>query len=215
MGDAMPAKLRVTATTLNVREAPSITAKPVGFLHQDDTVSEISRSGDGYWIKVKKAALEGWASHKYLAPVVEVTAADETFPWMPIALAEVGIKEFPGAGDNPRIVEYLRSTNLAASHASQDETHWCSGFVNWCVERAGMEGTDSAWARSWLNWGKKLATPKRGCITVFKRGADSGHVAFYIGETATKIKVLGGNQSDAVSISEYKKSDFLGYRVPG
>lgn len=211
----MPTKLRVTATSLNVREAPSITAKPIGFLKQGDEVKEISRSGDGYWIKVEKGALSGWASHKFLTAVVSDVAADGNFPWMPIARAEIGVKEFPGAGDNPRIVEYLRSTTLDPSSASNDETFWCSCFVNWCVERAGLEGTDSAWARSWLNWGKKITTPKVGCITVFKRDGNSGHVAFYISETATKIKVLGGNQSDAVNISDYKKSDLLGYRVPG
>ena len=211
----MADKFRVTATSLNVRVGPSITARPIAYLKRDEVVTLLSRSGDGYWLKVAKPNLEGWASHKYLTPVVTAPAAAEAFPWMPIALAEVGVKEFPGDGDNPRVVEYLRSTTLAAGMAAQDETPWCSAFVNWCVERSGFEGTDSAWARSWLNWGKKLATPKRGCIAVFKRNVSSGHVAFYIAETATKVKVLGGNQSDAVNISEYKKSDFLDYRAPG
>lgn len=211
----MPAQYNVTATMLNVREAPSVTAKPVGFLKLGDVVTEVSRSGDGYWLKITTSKLDGWVSHKFLAAVVPASPAGKTFPWMPIALAEQGVKEFPGSGDNPRIVEYLHSTTLDPSSASNDETFWCSAFVNWCVERAGLEGTDSAWARSWLNWGKKIDVPKPGCIVVFKRDANSGHVAFYIGETATKIKVLGGNQSDAVNISEYKKSDLLGYRVPG
>src|SRR4030095_2451187 len=77
---------------------------------------------------------------------------------------------------------------------------WCSAFANWCVEKAGYEGTDSAWAKSWLTWGKKLATPRRGCIAVFTRG-DGGHVGFYISKTSSVIKVLGGNQSDEVNIS--------------
>jgi uncharacterized protein (TIGR02594 family) len=211
----MPEKkeYRVTTTALNVREAPSITAAVVGYLHKDDIVEYISTSGDGYWIKIKKEALEGWSSHKYLELVVPETT--EEFPWMPIALAEQGVKEYPGDRDNPRIVEYLKSTNLSAPSYSNDETPWCSAFANWCVERSGNEGTDSAWARSWLNWGKKTNTPRRGCIVVFERGTDSGHVAFYIGETATQIKVLGGNQNDEVNISNYPKSRLLGYRLPG
>lgn len=208
----MSEKYRVTATNLNVRQGPSITEKVIDILKKSDVVEFISKSGDGYWFRVKKGSLDGWASHKYLELVVD--SSTEEFPWMPIALAEVGVKEFPGNGDNPRIVEYLKSTNLGAPYNSNDETHWCSGFVNWCVERSGFEGTDSAWARGWMNWGKKLTTPRRGCIAVFKREVNSGHVAFYIGETATQIKVLGGNQSNAVNISNYPKSRLLGYRVP-
>jgi hypothetical protein len=42
-----------------------------------------------------------------------------------------------------------------------------------------------------------------------------GHVAFYISKTSSGIKVLGGNQSDAVNISTYPASKLLGYRIPG
>jgi uncharacterized protein (TIGR02594 family) len=208
-------KYRVTATSLNVREAPSIIANVIGHLNKNDTVELISKSGDGYWFRVKTDTLEGWASHKYLELVVESGA--EEFAWMPIALAEEGVKEFTGNGDNPRIVQFLRSTSLSQADYNNDETAWCSAFVNWCVERAGFEGTDSASARSWLNWGKKISTPRRGCIVVFSRPPNSweGHVAFYIGETSTHIKVFGGNQTDAVNISKYAKNRLLSYRIPG
>jgi uncharacterized protein (TIGR02594 family) len=192
---------RVTAAVLNVRKGPSVTEQPIGYIHEDDEVDYISTSGDGYWLKIKQASLEGWASHKYLAEIQDSDEDedDEQFPWLPIALAERGTKEFPGDGDNPRIVQYLQSTTLDAPHNANDETAWCSAFVNWCVERSGYEGTDSAWARSWLNWGKPTSRPVRGCIVVFSResaGARSGHVGFFIRKSGTKISVFGGNQSD-------------------
>lgn len=214
-------KYRVTATSLNVRQGPSITEKVIGYLKSGDVVNLVSKSGDGYWYRVTNpnaggSWTEGWASHKFLELVVGTTGAGaEEFPWMPIALAEEGVKEFPGAGDNPRIVDYLRSTTLPAPIASQDETPWCSAFVNWCVERSGFEGSDSAWAKSWANWGKKLTTPRRGCIAVFNRGTNSGHVAFFLGQTATHVKIFGGNQGDAVKVMNYPKSKLIGYRVPG
>lgn len=206
---------KVTAESLNVRQAPSIMESVIGHLHKPEIVERLSVSGDGYWYRIKKTGLEGWASHKYLEPVIDQSA--EEFSWMPIALAEEGVKEFTGNGDNPRIVEYLRSTTLPAPYRSNDETDWCSAFVNWCMERAGYEGTDSAAARSWQNWGARLATPRRGCVVVFSRPPSSwqGHVAFYVGETPTQIKVFGGNQSNAVNISSYPKSRLLGYRLPG
>ncbi len=213
-------KYRVTAASLNVRQGPSITEKVVGHLKAGDVVKLISKSGDGYWFKIESPAAgnswaDGWTSHKYLELVVSNGVTSEEFPWMPIALAEAGIKEFPGAGDNPRIVDYLRSTTLPPPMASEDETHWCSAFVNWCVERSGFEGTDSAWAKSWATWGKKLTTPRRGCVAVFKRGTSSGHVAFYLGHTATSVSIFGGNQGDAVKVITYPKSKLIGYRIPG
>jgi hypothetical protein len=39
-------------------------------------------------------------------------------------------------------------------------------------------------------------------------------VAFYVSETATHIKVLGGNQSNQVKESNYPKSRLIGYRWP-
>ncbi|HEX5760734.1 MAG TPA: TIGR02594 family protein [Thermoanaerobaculia bacterium] len=75
----------------------------------------------------------------------------------------------PGLADNPRIVEYHRTTSL---RATDDEVPWCSAFVNWCMREAGLRGTGSAAARSWLTWGSRLATPRRGCVTVLRRGTN-------------------------------------------
>ena len=162
----------------------------------------------------------GWASHKFLVPVQGGGGGGGTTddpPWLKIAYQERGVKEYTGSADNPRIVEYHKSTSLSHSYANQDETPWCSSFVNWCMEKSNYEGTDSAWARSWANWGKKIATPRRGCIVVFQRppNPNSGHVGFYIGETASHIRLLGGNQMHEVNISPQSKDNFLCYRWPG
>jgi len=206
---------RVVVEALNLRDEPSIRGNIIEILKKDEIIELISISGDDYWLKILSPTGEkGWASHKYLQLITEAQESDTDFPWLPIALGEVGVKEFPGSADNPRIVEYLHSTNLPAPDRSNDETYWCSAFVNWCIERAGYEGTDSAWAKSWLNWGKTIGTPRKGCIVIFKRD-DGGHVGFYMDETNTAIKVLGGNQSDEVSISGYSKKNLLGYRISG
>src|SRR5262245_20844734 len=141
---------RVTANVLNVREGPKLTAHVIGFLYMDEIVHGISVSGDEYWYQIRTAdGLEGWSSHKFLA-AYDGEIVDEEFPWMPLALQEIGVKEYTGAADNPRIVEYLTSTTLGSVERSNDETPWCSAFVNWCVAKSGYEGTDSAWAKSWL-----------------------------------------------------------------
>ncbi len=140
-------------------------------------------------------------------------APAEAPEWYRVALLEEGVSEVRGDRHNPRVIEYHQSTSL---RATEDEVPWCSSFANWCMEQAGLEGTDSAAARSWLNWGKEIATPQLGCVTVFSRppNPSSGHVAFYVSETPTHIMVLGGNQSNMVRISGYKRSRLLSYRMP-
>jgi uncharacterized protein (TIGR02594 family) len=139
---------------------------------------------------------------------------DKSLPkWYLIAKHEMesGVEEINGERHNPRILEYHQTTTLKAT---DDETAWCSSFVNWCIEMSGYKGTDSAAAQSWLKWGKPLGEPKEGCIVVFKRGKKpwQGHVGFYAGMNGNHILVLGGNQGNEVNISSYPKSRLLGYR---
>ncbi len=139
---------------------------------------------------------------------------DKWVRWYSIARGELGEEEVHGKGHNPRILEYLHSTNLGKNAANRDETPWCSAFVNWCMEGAGIEGTNSARARSWLGWGEELDEQREGCVVVFKRGKPwQGHVGFIV-DIETGWMCLGGNQSDSVSIASYDVRDVLSYRWP-
>jgi uncharacterized protein (TIGR02594 family) len=134
-----------------------------------------------------------------------------------IARKEIGVKETAGSEDNPRVLEYHRSTRLPES-AVQDETAWCSSFVNWCMKQAGQARTMSASALSWLRWGVALDEPVLGCVVVFSRhvaGAPDGvhgHVGFYVGTKGDDIIVLGGNQHNEVCEKPYPKKRLLAYR---
>lgn len=209
-------QLTVTASALNMRDNPGMAGRVIAILERGDVVDAIETSAEGYWQKIKHGGEVGWASLKYLQPYMP-EAPVAAFSWFDIAMQELerGVSEVPGSGANPRIVEYLRSTSLDGAMAASDETAWCSAFVNFCVEKAGFAGTDSAMARSWLHWGRATDTPVTGCIVVFERGAPpSGHVAFFISRGDSTVKVLGGNQGNRVSIKDYDKSLVLGFRVP-
>lgn len=138
--------------------------------------------------------------------------------WFKIAQGEIGESEIAGPTNNARIVEYAHATGLAAD---DDETPWCGAFVAWCMKQAGIpynEATAAA-ARSWLAWGTPIAQPWLGCVVIFWRGsptASTGHVSFYAGpgDDPDHIKVLGGNQGNAVSIESFPLSRVLGYRWP-
>ena len=140
----------------------------------------------------------------------------DQYQWFEIAKREIGVKEVPGILDNPRIIEYHATTTL---RATDDEVSWCSSFVNWCMEQAGYQGTKSAAAKSWLRWrgGQEIDQARSGCVIIFDRGTEpwQGHVGFYVGEHGTEhVYVLGGNQSNQVQISSYRKRKIVGYRWP-
>jgi uncharacterized protein (TIGR02594 family) len=138
--------------------------------------------------------------------------------WLAVALGEKDVAEYPGALANPRIVEYLKSTTLEHDPAAlRDETPWCSAFVNWCFEQCSMPGTNSARARSWLDWGDPILLPKLGCVAVFSahaRGPTAGHVGFFWGQTQEQVHVYGGNQQNKVCLHLYERARLIGYRWP-
>lgn len=136
-------------------------------------------------------------------------------PWLDLARGEIGTHEVAGPSDNPRIMAYYRD----AGHPEIDheETPWCAAFVGAMLKRAGYPNTRSLAARSYCTYGVGLDTPVSGCIMVKKRGGNSweGHVGFFVGEGSPGyIKVLGGNQRDAVNVAEFPKSEVIAYRMP-
>ena len=135
-------------------------------------------------------------------------------PWMPFAWADLHVSETPGRSDNPRIVDYFRRVGHA--YVQGDETPWCAAFVGACLERAGLRSTRSLAARSYLGWGVEMPAPSFGAIVVLSRGADPalGHVGFLVGLTDAHVIVLGGNQSNAVTVAAFDRARVLGWRLP-
>lgn len=95
-------------------------------------------------------------------------------------------------------------------------TAWCAGYVNASLAQAGMQGTGSNMARSFMNWGTGVSDPRKGDLAVFSRGDPKGpygHVGFFEGyDKDGNIIVLGGNQNDAVSRQTYEAERLLGFR---
>ena len=96
---------------------------------------------------------------------------------------------------------------------------WCGDFVETCIRIGlpdepllGALGTNPYWARNWLMFGREVK-PITGAVLIFSRGP-GGHVGFALGQDDTHFYVLGGNQSDAVTIARVAKSRLLGARWP-
>jgi uncharacterized protein (TIGR02594 family) len=95
-----------------------------------------------------------------------------------------------------------------------DETPWCSSFANGVCWLLRLPRSKSAAARSWLTVGVpiELRAARPGYdVVVLERGA-GGHVGFFAGQDDASVFLLGGNQSDAVSVAPFPKATILGVR---
>ena len=103
-------------------------------------------------------------------------------------------------------------------------TEWCAAFVNAVLEESNIDSNNDhkypLTARAFLDWGVKVSKEniKAGDVVVFPRGNQGwqGHVGFYLrSEIIDNIEyywILGGNQSNKVSIEKYRSSKALGIR---
>ena len=145
----------------------------------------------------------------------QAPAPDGSPRWYEAARREIGVVERPGRRNNtPRILEYFKL--CGHDEVADDETAWCAAFVGAMLKLSGYAGTGALNARSYLSWGVPLEEPRLGCVVVLKRGDSTwqGHVALYVGpgSRAGYIRLLGGNQSNRVSVAEFPASKVLGYR---
>lgn len=134
----------------------------------------------------------------------------------------VGLKETPGLKSTPFILGML---TLDSSWVEDDETPWCSAFVNFICWMLRLPRSKSLAARSWLQVGEAIDLNDAVVgfdVVVLKRGgqdqpgpdtiAAPGHVGFFAGRTDGMVHVLGGNQGDQVSIAAYPTERILGVR---
>ena len=130
-----------------------------------------------------------------------------------LAMEFYGLKEVVGAKNNPTIVGWFR--DIGHSWVKNDETAWCSCFVNWLAWKLKLERSGALNARSWLEHGKEVTAPELGDVLIFWRDLPNswkGHVGLYAGEDNNYYYVLGGNQENQVNITPYLKNRLLGAR---
>lgn len=146
--------------------------------------------------------------------VSEKRAEPDQPGWLTLAAAEIGVKEGAGSANNPRVVRLFADAGFAG--IKTDSTAWCSAFCGAMLQRSGHKGSGSLAARSYEAWGVGLKEPVLGCIATKKRGNSTwqGHVFFVVGANKDTVFGLGGNQSDAVTVAAFKRSEVTAFRWP-
>lgn len=136
--------------------------------------------------------------------------------WMPYARTLIGVREVPGKGNSATIMAWAKKLGakiLGITYAA-DAVPWCGLFAAHVMDHVGIAPPPIAVrASEWGKWGRKLLSPRLGCILTFTREG-GGHVGFYVGEDDTHFHVLGGNQGDAVSITRIAKARLSEMRWP-
>ena len=140
----------------------------------------------------------------------QLAALHPNKPWLNRAFAEEGEREWPGRLTNSaRIKQYHQSTS---NKRTDDESPWCSSFMNFVMTEDGYIGTNDPMAMSWLKWtgGDVVSIPEPGDIVITREKAAADeekanpkdktlvskgyHVAFYLGSYPKGIIIFGGNQ---------------------
>jgi uncharacterized protein (TIGR02594 family) len=141
-----------------------------------------------------------------------------------VASRFIGTKEILGNIDNPLIVGFGQLIDKSYVH---DEIAWCSVFVHAIVFMLGLSRHKGLNARGWLLIGTPITLDQAqtDCdVVILKRGKGTqpgpeviqaqGHVGFFAGLSTDglRVKLLAGNQSNAVNIAEFPIIDILGIR---
>jgi uncharacterized protein (TIGR02594 family) len=136
--------------------------------------------------------------------------------WYREAKKWIGLREYPGARHNPTIMAWAKrlGSRILGINVKDDETPWCGLFMAHCFDSVGiLPPAIAIRASEWGKWGRELTAPRLGCVLVFTRQG-GGHVGLYVGEDDTSYHVLGGNQSNSVSIMRLAKNRLTSMRWP-
>ncbi|GAB4404005.1 MAG: hypothetical protein OHK0039_03860 [Bacteroidia bacterium] len=131
------------------------------------------------------------------------------------AAAEIGVAEVPGPGSNERILQYARESGF--SWYTDDDTSWCSVFLNWVALQAGFGRSKDGRAASWAAVGSGVELPRPGDVVLLAPAVGTTnitHVGLFLGFSIdhNMVFVLGGNQSNTVNITPFGSDTVLGYR---
>lgn len=127
-------------------------------------------------------------------------------PWMAEALRVHGLHE---TRDKGALSKWLKSDGATVGDPAR--VPWCGDFVQTAIALSLPKEPlpeNPYLAANWCKFGVK-ARPQWGAVLVFWRGSPSswkGHVGFYAGEDATSFRVMGGNQSNAVTFTRIAKN---------
>jgi uncharacterized protein (TIGR02594 family) len=124
--------------------------------------------------------------------------------WMREARRFMGLKEIAGPASNPTILNWAKAVGgWVAGYFNNDDIPWCGLFMAHIMGATLPDEvlpSNPLSAKAWATFGRPLNVQSLGSVLVFNREG-GGHVGLYVGETMTAYRVLGGNQTNSVSLT--------------
>lgn len=159
----------------------------------------------------------GMAARPFFGPLtygaLMAPATKSQTPWMDEARA---MRQAHERRDTQRLKSWFHKS---VAWIDPREISWCGAFVATCILKWRPESVvpqNVLGARQWGNFGEKCE-PQVGAVLTFwriSRSSWQGHVGFMAGQDRDTYHVLGGNQSDAVTITKLAKNRLLESRWP-
>lgn len=135
------------------------------------------------------------------------------------ALQYLGIREIPGKKNNPVIMNMAKQLGIDDIYIN-DDTSWCGLFMSFLFLITGkpmpnLKGDRYNYLRAawFIGYGHPVIRGEEmlSDVLIFKRPGGH-HVGLYIAESKNTFFVLGGNQSNSVSIDELDKNRLVSAR---
>lgn len=133
-------------------------------------------------------------------------------PWMAELHRMIGLHE---RRNNATLNDYMRKWGRWLGDVAK--LPWCGDMIESAVAKTLPDEplpTSPFWAQSWKNFGRDVADPIVGSIGVIRWNSRSGHVGVVAGVDGGRVNLLGGNQSDAITIASFPRSKFIAFRWP-
>lgn len=145
-------------------------------------------------------------------PSFAVVTQEEMPPWMAEMHRRSGLHE---VRDNASLSSWLREWGRYLGNPKN--LPWCGDAVESCIAKTLPREplpSNPFFAQDWANFGVDVGSPIVGSIGVIRWGPTSGHVGIVAGTEPGRVHLLGGNQSNAINITSFKRSKFIAFRWP-
>jgi uncharacterized protein (TIGR02594 family) len=138
---------------------------------------------------------------------IEAEPSEIVPPWVAEARRKIGLQE---KRDNKTLREWLKSDGNTLGDPSK--LPWCGDFMETVIAKTLPDEpivSNPYWALNWQKFGVPLKKIALGAVAPFKRPS-GGHIGMIVGHDKTYFHVLGGNQSNAVTVTKIAKSRLAG-----
>jgi uncharacterized protein (TIGR02594 family) len=134
-------------------------------------------------------------------------------PWMAEMYRKKGLHE---GRDNAALSAWLKIGKFLGNPA---RLPWCGDAIESAIVKTLPDEPvpdNPFWAQGWAKFGIKARPSDIGAIGVIRWSAKAGHVGIVAeyDSVRQRVKLLGGNQSNAITLSWFDLDNFIAFRWP-